>query len=79
MKHKLYTAWISVDDLLPYEDGWYLVVFNTRERKRCAVGCEYYSNEQWTNIRFLHISRDDFITHWMALPSPPGNTERGDG
>ncbi len=53
-------GWISVDDRLPHNNGWYLVYF----RFLCEI--KKFSNGEWQNQRL-----GSTITHWQPLPQPP--------
>ena len=71
------SEWISVDDRLPDESGWYLAYQENgnifcREllvEKYIAppekVGQKHYS---WIKQR---PERYGYVTHWMPLPEPP--------
>ena len=56
--------WISVEDRLPDEDGWYLVY--KHNRIRVAEWCK----DCWYNESDLPID-DCAITYWQPLPEPP--------
>ena len=74
MKHKLYTAWISVEDELPYESGDYLVAYNivSYEAPGKNAGIMLFN---FNKLEWIGVYRT-VVTHWMALPSPPGNNEQ---
>ena len=82
MKHKLYTAWISVDDELPYEDGEYLCAVSVRH----AAGGEGPQYRYVRTVVYRHdgktwyferaYKRHSTVTHWMPLPSLPGTHEQ---
>ena len=71
MLTKHYTAWIDVDDLLPFEDGDYLVAY---KRGDIHVGCfiAFYSTGRpgWVMDESI-VTHEGIVTHWMAMPSPP--------
>ena len=60
--------WISVDERLPIEEKWVLVIADG------AMNCAWYNDQRgWDNgfnERPKNI-RIEEITHWMPLPSPP--------
>ena len=65
--------WISVEDRLPEDSGWYLVVLNNYNTDMCryslllnSFGMQHYDG--WK-------SADDEVTHWMPLPTPPTEKE----
>ena len=81
MKHKLYTAWISVDDELPYEDGQYLVAFDNPYSVSMLCAIAYFNGKIFIRRgekRLVKVGGGN-VKYWMALPSPPGNNERDDG
>ena len=60
--------WISVDDRLPEEDGYYL----------CCIKSSLFPDRVYIDI--LECAKSSFeeghiytdtITHWMPLPEPP--------
>lgn len=64
--------WISVEDRLPEEDGFYIVAFRT--------GGKYFSHFNNGIFRNVHSHQeygvtafgDDLtVTYWMPLPQPP--------
>lgn len=63
--------WISVDDRLPEDSGYYLVVYRDKYNESTSIALDFYVNcgagEWWSN-EFTHN-----ITHWMplSLPEPP--------
>ncbi len=66
-------SWISVKERLPEQRDDYLVCTEDAE----VYVCEYIpSVKQWWNGQELIC--DGRITHWMPLPSPPGE-EDNDG
>ena len=76
--------WISVDDRLPEESGYYLVVYRDKYNEsisiafdmyvKCNVG-EWWESEFACDItkQFLWATRlqDQEVTHWMPFPRPP--------
>ena len=66
--------WISVDDELPEEEGWYLVYTTpNREHKSInkAMFCKGYA---WGNFESYWRGAGGHwanVTHWMPLPEPP--------
>lgn len=81
MECKTALQWIDVKDRLPVENGYYLIVCNSR---RCLA--EYINNTWYTNefidpfkgkdIRFESFSKlcewtQENTTHWMELPESP--------
>ena len=77
MEHKLYTAWIDVEDEVPFEDGNYLVAYDSAGMVTSPftknIGVMYFDIE---NSMWHDLSNVWKVTHWMALPSPPGNDEQ---
>ena len=68
MKTKHYTAFDSVDDLMPYESGKYLVRFvDNFGIKGNAI--MYYDIDsdvwQWADRPLYEYT----VTHWMAIPT----------
>ena len=61
--------WISVDDRLPDESGYYLVVYRDKYNGSISIAFDNYvkcgAGEWWAN-EFTHN-----ITHWMPPPQPP--------
>lgn len=63
--------WISVDERLPNESGYFLV-YIPRESAGFRVNAYYYcENETWENGNGRASSEYYGITHWMHLPEPP--------
>ena len=76
--------WISVDDRLPEDSGYYLVVYRDKYNGsisidfdmyvKCNVG-EWWESEFACDItkQFLWATRlqEQEVTHWMPLPEPP--------
>ena len=66
--------WISVNDRLPEEEGWYLVYTTpNREHKSInkAMFCKGYA---WGNFEPYWRGAGGHwanVTHWMPLPQPP--------
>ena len=66
--------WISVDDRLPEEEGWYLVYTTpNREHKSInkAMFCKGYA---WGNFEPYWRGAGGHwanVTHWMPMPEPP--------
>lgn len=58
------SEWISAEDRLPDDDGWYLVY------KFKQVSVAEWCESCWYNERDLPID-DVAISHWMPLPEPP--------
>jgi hypothetical protein len=59
--------WISVEERLPAERGFYLVSLDTTPQ--VAMESEFYADK-------FHRTGGDFgviscVTHWMPLPEPP--------
>ena len=76
--------WISVEDRLPEDSGYYLVVYRDKYNGnisiafdmyvKCNVG-EWWESEFACDItkQFLWATRlqDQEVTHWMPFPHPP--------
>ena len=76
--------WISVEDGLPEDSGYYLVVYRDKYNGsisiafdmyvKCNVG-EWWESEFACDItkQFLWATRlqDQEVTHWMPFPHPP--------
>ena len=76
--------WISVDDRLPEDSGYYLVVYRDKYNEsisidfdmyvKCNIG-EWWESEFACDItkQFLRATRlqEQEVTHWMPLPQPP--------
>ena len=76
--------WISVDDRLPEDSGYYLVVYRDKYNEsisidfdmyvKCNIG-EWWESEFACDIAkpFLWATRlqEQEVTHWMPLPQPP--------
>ena len=76
--------WISVDDRLPENSGYYLVVYRDKYNEsisiafdmyvKCNIG-EWWESEFACDItnQFLWATRlqEQEVTHWMPLPQPP--------
>ena len=63
--------WISVEDRLPREQGYYLVIAPKSFPKNCeAVVTEFYEdNHLFYSEAFEEPLLD--ATHWMKIPEPP--------
>ena len=55
--------WISVNDMLPEEEGLYLVAVVNDHERRYSKTAWYHGHGNW----FLHQK----VTHWQCLPQPP--------
>ena len=76
--------WISVEDRLPEDSGYYLVVYRDKYNGsisiafdmyvKCNVG-EWWESEFACDItkQFLWAAKlqEQEVTHWMPLPLPP--------
>ena len=76
--------WISVEDRLPEDSGYYLVVYRDKYNEsisidfdmyvKCNIG-EWWESEFACDItnQFLWATRlqEQEVTHWMPLPQPP--------
>ena len=73
------TAWISVKDRLPEQDGWYLVYAPGYWGNSHIYGLDgmAYSNfknnykDHWGIERGISRGGAVIVTHWMPLPEPP--------
>ncbi len=64
--------WISVEDELPKEEGYYLVAFNYGSGQMpCAVNPTRY----WNGTNFVTMAT---VKHWMPLPEPPKQSSEGE-
>ena len=77
--------WISVDDRLPEDSGYYLVVYRDKYNEsisiafdmyvKCNIG-EWWESEFACDItkQFLWAAKlqEQEVTHWMPLPSTEG-------
>lgn len=65
------SEWISVEDRLPEESGYFLVYIQ-RESEGFRVNAYYYcEDEMWENGDTMASSEYFGITHWMPLPEAP--------
>ena len=69
--------WISVDERLPEEKGFYLTFqdgklwINNFDAQKCKFGVWWHytpDGRREKNYRFIEA---DKITHWMPMPEPP--------
>ena len=61
--------WISVEDRLPEDSGYYLVVYRDKYNGSISIALDNYVKcgaGEWWASEFTHN-----ITHWMPLPEPP--------
>ena len=61
--------WISVNDRLPEDIGYYLVVYRDKYNGSTSIALDNYVKcgaGEWWASEFTHN-----ITHWMPLPQPP--------
>lgn len=73
------TAWISVKDRLPEQDGWYLVYApgywgNSRIYGLDGMAYSNFKNnykDHWGIERGISRGGAVIVTHWMPLPEPP--------
>ena len=76
--------WISVDDRLPENSGYYLVVYRDKYNESISIAFEMYVKcnigEWWESEfacditkQFLWAAKlqEQEVTHWMPLPQPP--------
>ena len=68
------SRWISVEDRLPEEDGWYITMTNAMGKTRGVIPMRYTTStvrgqrlRRWTYHDRLSPWR---VTHWMPLPEP---------
>lgn len=64
--------WINVNDRLPEEDDYYIVYrqWHVKDVNRnLDFDCDEVSVTWYSDISGFG---DDTVTHWMALPKPPG-------
>lgn len=63
------TKWISVEDMLPKDSGYYLVAYQDKYNGSISIAFDMYvkckAGEWWEN----DFMRD--VTHWMPLPLAP--------
>jgi len=68
-----FTKWIDVNDRLPETEGYYLVVIDqlvaNKKRGQVHVSDLFSAVDMKTMQPTLRFQ--DYITHWMPLPSPP--------
>ena len=76
MKHKLYTAWISVEDELPYESGKYLATLKSPSGSVQTIVIVYFDFNLGIWREWCETPKNWNVSHWMALPSPSGNNEQ---
>lgn len=76
------TEWISVDERLPEEDGWYITYTNANGKDNGVIAQRLVT----TTIKGKKTRRWEWqtrvspwiVTHWMPLPEPPRTPkERG--
>lgn len=63
--------WISVEERLPEENGSYLVVGKTKT----AHTSHFYKELKIHGKVFSAHFSNKYVTHWMPLPEPPGESE----
>ena len=76
--------WISVDDRLPEDSGYYLVVYRDKYNESISIDFDMYvkcnAGEWWESEfacditkQFLWAAKlqEQEVTHWMPLPLPP--------
>lgn len=59
-------GWISVKERYP-DDLEYVIVTNMKQ----VIMCRYYAFDK----SFVLSDKTLYVTHWMALPSPPRTKE----
>lgn len=81
------SKWISVEERLPEESGYYLVfrkVENTHvndqhkamySNERCIIF--YFKERNVTGWQKDWTGNPSFVTHWLPLPSAPREEEKG--
>lgn len=65
--------WISVEDRLPSDFGWFLVCDDYIAAKD-KVTMGFYEGEEsgcWLPLDSREYPDSMVVTHWMPLPSPP--------
>ena len=71
MKHKLYTAWIDVEDKLPFESGKCLAVMKAPNSNLSTVAIVYFDASLNIWHDWYEMIAGWLVTHWMALPTLP--------
>ena len=77
--------WVSVDDRLPEDSGYYLVVYRDKYNESISIDFDMYVKcnigEWWESEFACDITnqfrrairlQDQEVTHWMPLPSTEG-------
>ena len=59
------SPWISVEDLLPAEDGRYLVAVQSQHVEAKYIRVSFF----WPDMD--NLWEQDHVTHWMPLPALP--------
>ena len=60
--------WISVEDELPEENGYYLCFAPNDDDIEAIIVLEFNDNKCWWDYDNLLT---EYITHWQSLPKPP--------
>ena len=76
--------WISVDDRLPEDSGYYLVVYRDKYNESTSIAFDMYVKcnigEWWESefacditkqFRWATRLQEQEVTHWMPLPEMP--------
>ena len=72
--------WISVEDRLPEDDNFVLVVISGKHRNITYIKAlelaSYTADEGWI-VELCPCWTNPGITHWMPLPEPPKEENNG--
>ena len=67
--------WISVNDHMPEEKGYYLVLFDAlMGAKQEVVMLETHHRKRWISNTHSWDDHEGLATHWMPLPELPVNS-----
>lgn len=68
--------WISVEDRLPSEDLDHVLIV-VSDGIGTFVTKGFHDGDKWHSDTFDSYYTNNHTTHWMPLPSPPGDNNEG--
>lgn len=75
----LMTEWISVEERLPEQEGWYLVYTMPDKKHKSVNKAEFRKGYEWNNFEpYWRGAGGNWgnVAYWMPLPEPPRTPQK---